>query len=137
MHGDDLGKEMVAGLEATRRFELLFVDRCKRDSVLGCKEDDDNFVKKMGSEAASDVGRVPARLWGGRVELRIEGRRIRVGRAVALIPEVVAVDNPQELDADEDSVGSSMSFLRSFSLGLGGGLSAPSSSRGFPTGIPL
>ena len=88
------------------------------------------------------MGRVPARLWVGRVELRMEGRRIRVGGAAALTCDVVAVDNPQELDVDdEDSVGSSISFIRSFSfvfleLGLGGGLSAPSSSRGFPTGIP-
>ena len=89
------------------------------------------------------MGRVPARLWVGRVELRMEGRRIRVGGAAVLTCDVVAIDNPQELDVDdEDSVGSSISFFRSFSLaflelGLGGGLSAPSSSRSFPAGIPL
>ena len=90
------------------------------------------------------MGRVPARLWVGRVELRMEGRRIRVGGAAALTCDVVAVDNAQELDVDdEDSGGSSISFLRSISfvfleLGLGGGLSvASSSSRRFPAGIPL
>ena len=53
-------------------------------------------MEKRGSEA--DVGRVPARLWVGRVELRIEGRRIRVGGVVVLTCDVLAVD-------DEDSVG--------------------------------
>jgi len=75
-------------------------------------------------------------MWGefrlGRVELRMEGRRIRVGGAAETC-DVVAVDNPQELDVD-DSVGSSFSFLE---LELGGGLSAPSSSRDSPVGIPL
>jgi hypothetical protein len=129
---------MVAGLEA--RFELLFEGRkCGWGSGLGCAEDDDIVVGKLGSEA--DVGRVPARLCVGRVELRMEGRRIRVGGAAATICDVVAVDIAQELDEDDgDSVGSSMSFLSSFvflELGLGGGLSASSSSRGFPAGIPL
>ena len=88
------------------------------------------------------MGRVPAQLWVKCVELRMEGRRIRVGAAAPTF-DVVAVDVPQELDVDdEDSVGSYISFFHSFSfdfleLGLGGGLSAPSSSWGFPAGIPL
>ena len=59
---------------------------------------------------------VPARLWVGLVELRMEGRHIRVGGVAALTCDVAAVDNLQELDVDdEDSVGSSISFFRSFS----------------------
>ena len=57
----------------------------------------------------------------------MKGRQSRVGGAAVLTCDI-------ELDADdEDSVGSSISFFRSFSfvfreLGLGGGLSASSSS---------
>ena len=85
-------------------------------------------------------------MWVGRVELRMEGRRIRVGGgAAALVCDVVAVDNPHGLNADdEDSVVSSISFLRSISfvfleLGLEGGLSAASSSSWgfFLAGIPI
>jgi hypothetical protein len=92
------------------------------------------------------VGRVPAQLWAGRVDLRMERRRIRVGGTAALTCDVVtasvAVDNPQELDVDdEDSISSSISFLRSIPfvfLELGLGLSAASSSsRCFPASIPL
>ena len=96
------------------------------------------MVGKMGSEA--DAGRVPARLWVGRIEARIEGRRNRVGGAVGLTS--VAVDDPEEPDEDvEDSDGSSLSFFCSFSfvfleLGLGGGLLASSSSWHSLLGIP-
>ena len=49
---------------------------------------------------------VPARLWVGLVELRMEGRHIRVGGVAALTCDIAAVDNLQELDVDyEDSVG--------------------------------
>ena len=70
---------------------------------------------EMGSEA--DVGRVPARLWVGCVELRIEGRRIRVGGAAALVCDVVAVDNPQEQATDGgDSVVSSIPSAAPYAL---------------------
>ena len=108
--------------------------KCGRGSGLGCAEDDNIVFGKSGSEV--DVGRVPARLWVERVEVQMEGRRIRVGGATAAPTcEVVVVDGPEESDdGDEDSNGwSSLSFFCSFSfvfleLGLGGGLLTSSSS---------
>ena len=54
----------------------------------------------MGSEV--DGGRDPAWLWVERVEVRVEGQRIRVG-AVAPTYEV-GVDAPEESDEDDGGI---------------------------------